>query len=68
MLGKFKTGTLNCPAYDVSTTELRMTAAYLVRDLKLKFAIGYKETWESDWRDYFVFQKGELPVVVSPRA
>lgn len=45
-----------------------MTTAYLVRDLDLKFAPGYKETWESDWRDYLTIQKGDLPVITSPRA
>ena len=67
LLGKFQSGTSNCPAEDVSMIELRMTTAYLVRDLELKFASGYKETWEVDWRDYFVLQRGKLPVVVSPR-
>lgn len=68
MLGKFQTGTPKCPAYGITTTELRMTTTYLVRDLELKFASGYKETWESDWQDYFVMRKGKLPVVVGPRA
>ena len=68
MLGKSQTDTWKRPAHGVLTTELRMTTAYFVRDLELKFASDYKKTWESDWRDYFVMQKGELPVVVSPRA
>ena len=55
-------------AYNEMTTELRMTTVYLVRDLDLKFAPGYKRTWESDWLDYFVMQKGKLPIIASPRA
>lgn len=68
MLGKLRNSISKRQAHGESTLELRMTTAYLVRDLDLKFASGYKQTWESDWRDYFVIQKGELPVVVSPRA
>ena len=48
--------------------ELRMTTANLVREIDLKFAPGYQETWESDWQDYFAVQKGELPVIATLRA
>lgn len=48
--------------------ELRMTTAYLVRDLDFEFAPGYKKTWESDWEDYLVIKKGKLPIVASLRA
>jgi hypothetical protein len=69
MLGKSQTGTYrNLWLTACRTIELRMATSYLVRDLELEFASGYKETWESDWRDYFVMQKGKLPVVVSARA
>ena len=45
-----------------------MVTANLVRDVDMKFAPGYKETWESDWRDYFGMQKGKLPIIATPRA
>lgn len=45
-----------------------MAASYLVRELDMKFAPGYKETWESDWEDYLAIQKGKLPIVASLRA
>jgi len=55
-------------AYNVPIIELRMATANLVRDLDLKFAPGYKETWESDWEDYFVIKRGKLPIIATPRA
>lgn len=45
-----------------------MTTANLVREVDLKFAPGYKETWESDLQDFFVVQRGRLPVIATPRA
>jgi len=64
----FSFGPAGCVGKPLAMLELRMTTAYLVRDLELKFASGYKETWESDWKDYFIVMKGELPVIVTPRA
>lgn len=45
-----------------------MTITNLVRDVDMKFAPGYKETWESDWQDYFVITKGKLPIIAALRA
>lgn len=64
----FSFGPGACVGKPLAILELRMTTTYLVRDLDFKFAPGYKETWESDWRDYFAIQKGVLPVVATPRA
>lgn len=63
----FSYGPSSCVGKPLAMLELRMTTAYLVRDFDFKFAPGYKETWESDLRDYFTFQKGELPVIASLR-
>ena len=68
LLGEFQADLLKDTAYDACTIELRMVTANLVRDVDMRFAPGYKETWESDWEDYFVIQKGELPVIATPRA
>ncbi|KAF9644906.1 cytochrome P450 [Thelephora ganbajun] len=57
-----------CVGKPLALLELRMTTANLVRDLDLKFEPGYKETWESDWQDYFVITKGKLPIIATPRA
>ena len=68
MLGEFFRACLSeDTAYDVSTIELRIATANLVRDVDMKFAPGYGETWESDWQDYFVIKKGKLPVIATPR-
>ena len=69
VLGEFQTSESEPPpSHDISIIELRMTTAYLVRDLDLKFAPDYKENWESDWKDYFVILHGSLPIIASPRA
>jgi len=67
LLGELQASLSKDTAYDVSTIELRMATTNLVRDVDMKFAPGYKETWESDWQDYFVIQKGKLPVIATPR-
>lgn len=67
LLGEFRAGLSKDVAYDVPTIELRMVTANLVRDVDMKFAPGYEETWESDWQDYFVIQKGKLPIIATPR-
>lgn len=64
----FSFGPAACVGKPLAMLELRMTTAYLVRDLDFKFEPGYKQTWESDWRDYFVLQRGKLPIITSPRA
>lgn len=64
----FSFGPAACVGKPLALLELRMTTVYLVRDLDLKFAPGYQRTWESDWLDYFVMQKGKLPITASPRA
>jgi len=64
----FSFGPAACVGKPLALLELRMTTAYLVRDLDLKFEPGYKETWESDWEDYLAIQKGKLPIVASLRA
>ena len=68
LLGESHTSVSKGAAYRAPMIELRMSTAYLVRDLDLKFAPGYKESWESDWEDYLAIQKGKLPIIVSPRA
>ena len=68
LLGELQAGLSKDAAYDASTIELRMAIANLVRDVDMKFAPGYEGTWESDWQDYFVIQKGKLPIVAIPRA
>ena len=69
LLGEFFRACLSKDTtYDVSTIELRIATANLVRDVDMKFAPGYGETWESDWQDYFVIKKGKLPVIATPRA
>ena len=67
MLGQFRTIILKATGHNTPTTELRMATANLVRDVDLEFAPGYKQTWEADWQDFFLFTKGELPIIATPR-
>jgi hypothetical protein len=48
--------------------ELRIALLSIVQKLDMEFAPGYARTWENDMKDFFVFQKGKLPVVCKPRS
>jgi len=67
LLGEFRAILSMDAAYGVLTIELHIDVPDEVRGDHSKFAPGYKETWESDWQDYFVIQKGKLPVIATPR-
>ena len=67
MLGEFQAGLSKDIAYGVSTIELRIATATLVRDVDMKFAHEYKETRESDWQDDFGIQMEKPPVIATLR-
>lgn len=48
--------------------ELRSTTLNIVHSVQMALAKGYEKTWEADMQDFFVVQKGKLPVVCTARA
>ncbi|TFY54545.1 hypothetical protein EVJ58_g8800 [Rhodofomes roseus] len=64
----FSSGAPNCVGRPVALLSMRMVLAWMVRSFEMSLAEGYDvKQWEKDLKDYFAFQKGELPVVLRPR-
>lgn len=64
----FSSGAPNCVGRPVALLALRMVLAWVVLRFDMRLAEGYDvRQWERDLRDYFAFQKGVLPVVLTPR-
>lgn len=64
----FSSGAPNCVGRPVALLALRMVLAWVVLRLDLRLAEGYEvHRWEADLKDYFAFQKGALPVMLTPR-
>lgn len=64
----FSTGPANCVGKNLAMLEIRMVVAYVMQAYDLRFADGYdKCRWEADLQDYFVLQKGSLPIIVTGR-
>ncbi|KAG2128155.1 cytochrome P450 [Suillus cothurnatus] len=64
----FSFGPMHCVGKQLAYQELRMAVCAMMRRLNFSFAPGYDpESWERDFKDYFVSTKGSLQVVLSPR-
>jgi hypothetical protein len=49
--------------------EMRMIICRLLTSFQLRFEEGFDaDSWEENMLDYFVVQRGKLPVVLTPRA
>ncbi|KAJ7174134.1 cytochrome P450 [Mycena crocata] len=65
----FSAGPANCAGKNLAMLEIRMAVAYLLQAFEMRLADGYDPArWEADLQDYFVLQKGSLPVIVTSRA
>ncbi|KAJ7100158.1 high nitrogen upregulated cytochrome P450 monooxygenase 2 [Mycena belliarum] len=65
----YSIGPMNCAGKLVAQLELRLVVATLVQQLDFALQPGWDHTrWEQGLEDYFVFKKGILPVIVTPRA
>jgi cytochrome P450 len=65
----FSFGPANCVGKNLAYQEMRTVVCMMMQRLDFRFADGYDpESWDRDLKDYFVAIKGELPVVLSPRA
>ncbi|KAJ6588103.1 cytochrome P450 [Mycena capillaripes] len=64
----FSTGPANCVGKTLAMLEIRMVVAYVIQAYEMRFADGYdKHRWEADLKDYFVMQKGSLPIILTAR-
>ncbi|KAJ7157762.1 cytochrome P450 [Mycena filopes] len=64
----FSTGPANCVGKNFALLEMRMVLAYLLQAFEMQLADGYeKEEYEAELKDYFVLQKGRLPVSLTSR-
>ncbi|KAJ6588130.1 cytochrome P450 [Mycena capillaripes] len=64
----FSTGPANCVGKNLANLEIRMVVAYVMQAYEMRFADGYdKHRWEADLKDYFVLQKGSLPIILTAR-
>ena len=65
----FSFGPANCVGKNLAYQEMRTVVCMMMQRLDFRFADGYNpESWDRDLKDYFLAVKGELPVVLSPRA
>ncbi|KAJ6475695.1 cytochrome P450 [Mycena vitilis] len=65
----FSTGPANCAGKSLAMLEIRLVLACVTQAVDIRLADGYDTArWETDFKDYFVFVKGNLPVVVTKRA
>ncbi|KAH9481263.1 Cytochrome P450 67 [Psilocybe cubensis] len=65
----FSLGPMNCVGKSLAQLELRIIVATLVQQFEMDFKVGWDPAnWLNDLEDCFVFIKGVLPVVLSPRA
>ncbi|KAJ6480316.1 cytochrome P450 [Mycena sanguinolenta] len=64
----FSMGPANCVGRNLGMLELRMVMAYIMQIFEVQFGDGYdKVRWEAELKDYFVMQKGSLPVKLTRR-
>ena len=64
----FSSGAPNCVGRPVALLALRMVLAWVVLRFDMRLAEGYDvRRWERDLKDYFAFQKGALPVILTSR-
>jgi len=64
----FSYGPENCVGKNLAMLEMRTVVATVVHRLDLRLESGFRiEEWEEGLLDRYIFTKGSLPVVVSPR-
>ena len=64
----FSLGPMNCAGKNLALLELRAIIATLVRRFEMRLADGFDpQQWEDELHDFFVMEKGKLPVVLTKR-
>lgn len=65
----FSTGPRSCPGKNLALMELRVVAVSIMQQFDMKVAEGFDLSgWENSLEDYFVINKGALPVNLTARA
>ncbi|KAJ6474484.1 cytochrome P450 [Mycena vitilis] len=65
----FSTGPANCAGKNLAMLEIRMVMAYIMQAFDMRLVDGYdKQRWEAELKDYFVLQKGRLPIILNSRS
>ncbi|KDR74133.1 hypothetical protein GALMADRAFT_250969 [Galerina marginata CBS 339.88] len=64
----FSLGPMNCVGKPLAQLELRVVVATLVQQFDMDLKPGWNhKNWEEKLEDYFVFTKGQLPVIIDTR-
>jgi cytochrome P450 len=64
----FSSGPASCVGKTLAQNEMRIVASWVVQRFDMKPADGYNlDEWEDNLKDYYVMQKGGLPVVLTRR-
>ncbi|KAJ7163956.1 cytochrome P450 [Mycena crocata] len=65
----FSVGPSNCVGRNLAYQEMRMVVCTLISKFDMRFEDGFDvNSWEEDMLDYFVVQRGRLPVVLKARS
>ncbi|KAJ7760753.1 cytochrome P450 [Mycena maculata] len=65
----FSVGPSNCVGRNLAYQEMRMVICTLVSKYEMRFEEGFDvNSWEEDMLDYFVVQRGRLPVILTARS
>ncbi|KAJ7638131.1 cytochrome P450 [Mycena rosella] len=65
----FSVGPSNCVGRNLAYQEMRMVVCTLMSKFDMRFEEGFDiDSWEENMLDYFVVQRGRLPVVLTARA
>ncbi|KAJ6608708.1 cytochrome P450 [Mycena sp. CBHHK59/15] len=65
----FSVGPSNCVGRNLAYQEMRATVCSLISKFDMRFEEGFDaNSWEEDMLDYFVVQRGRLPVVLKSRS
>lgn len=64
----FSIGQANCVGKPIAVLEMRLVLAYMIQAFEMRLVDSYRpEQWEEELRDFFVLQKGPLPVSLKAR-
>ncbi|KAJ7510455.1 cytochrome P450 [Mycena galericulata] len=65
----FSVGPSNCVGRNLAYQEMRMVICTLINKFEMRFEEGFDvNSWEEDMLDYFVVQRGRLPVILKPKS
>ncbi|KAJ7454733.1 cytochrome P450 [Mycena latifolia] len=65
----FSVGPSNCVGRNLAYQEMRMVVCTLISKFDIRFEESFNvDSWEEEMLDYFVVQRGELPVVLTARS